>query len=447
MSAITIGYFRSKEDQLMSNIVIMDNFLKAFLSYAEVVTVNVSPSHYFRNFRSIHSPRFDYLIADIKGFGAQQFILRERHKLGLPFIVIIHSIFSWIKELVSIIPLIKKEDVIVAPSEFAKKVLLRIAPGLNVHFIPHCLDIEEIKRVNSYHDNGQRKNIAYMGRLTEKKGAGEIIECLPKIKRVLGNVKLNIIGPLSGSELTDNLISPFIKNLKARIKTLGLTKEVSFLGLKMGKEKYRFLSQNDLFIFPTIAKEETMGVVLLEAFASGLPVIASDWAACREIIRQGKNGYLVPVRQEKSGKFRVNRKILVSRIIKVLKDKKLRLRVSKGALATAEKYDYKKVIPMLLKLLRKRKGKIKFYDWRVLKNKQAVDFKRLFSRDFLFFIGYYRHSFCRTYGSLLKTKQFFGQGRLERREEFKKEGKGNILISPQNQNKIRRDFELFLLRS
>jgi hypothetical protein len=155
----------------------------------------------------------------------------------------------------------------------------------------------------------------------------------------------------------------------------------------------------------------------------------------------------VPVRQEKSGKFRVNRKILVSRIIKVLKDKKLRLRVSKGALATAEKYDYKKVIPMLLKLLRKRKGKIKFYDWRVLKNKQAVDFKRLFSRDFLFFIGYYRHSFCRTYGSLLKTKQFFGQGRLERREEFKKEGKGNILISPQNQNKIRRDFELFLLRS
>jgi hypothetical protein len=56
MNAITIGYFRSKEDTLMSNIVIMDNFLKALSHYAEVSTTAVSPDYYFRNFRSLHSP-------------------------------------------------------------------------------------------------------------------------------------------------------------------------------------------------------------------------------------------------------------------------------------------------------------------------------------------------------------------------------------------------------
>jgi glycosyltransferase involved in cell wall biosynthesis len=52
------------------------------------------------------------------------------------------------------------------------------------------------------------------------------------------------------------------------------------------------LGQSDIFVFST-TRQEGLGTVLLEAMAAGLPVIASDVPACREVLADGRWGALV----------------------------------------------------------------------------------------------------------------------------------------------------------
>ena len=58
----------------------------------------------------------------------------------------------------------------------------------------------------------------------------------------------------------------------------------------MGEAKQRLLAESDILVFPTFYYYETFGLVLLEAMAAGLPVIATPRAAIPEIIQEGING-------------------------------------------------------------------------------------------------------------------------------------------------------------
>lgn len=61
-----------------------------------------------------------------------------------------------------------------------------------------------------------------------------------------------------------------------------------FLGVKRGEDLARHFASGDLFVFPSTS--ETFGNVTLEAMASGLPVIAFDYGAAREHLRDGLHG-------------------------------------------------------------------------------------------------------------------------------------------------------------
>lgn len=68
--------------------------------------------------------------------------------------------------------------------------------------------------------------------------------------------------------------------------------DVVFVGPKKGKELARFYSGSDIFVFPS--KSDTLGLVMLEALASGLPVIGFDVTGPKDVIpRDGKTGFLV----------------------------------------------------------------------------------------------------------------------------------------------------------
>ncbi len=68
--------------------------------------------------------------------------------------------------------------------------------------------------------------------------------------------------------------------------------EVLFLGQKTAEELWEIYRSVDVFVFPS--KTDTLGLVNLEAMASGLPIIAYDIEGTRWIIDQGKTGILVP---------------------------------------------------------------------------------------------------------------------------------------------------------
>lgn len=58
--------------------------------------------------------------------------------------------------------------------------------------------------------------------------------------------------------------------------------------------RMELLSEADVLFSPVDSFQETFGLVLLEAMAMGLPIIASDWSGYKELIEEGKNGFLIP---------------------------------------------------------------------------------------------------------------------------------------------------------
>lgn len=116
-----------------------------------------------------------------------------------------------------------------------------------------------------------------VGRLEEQKGHQYLISAMPKILEKYSGFILNIVG--QGS---------LEKSLKEQVRQLGLKDKVNFKGTSTEVEK--ILAQMDLFILPSVW--EGLGIVILEAQAAGLPVLASNVGGIREIIKSGQNGLL-----------------------------------------------------------------------------------------------------------------------------------------------------------
>lgn len=102
-------------------------------------------------------------------------------------------------------------------------------------------------------------------------------------------------------------------------------KNVYFKEFMSKAEVFKFCRASDVFVLPT--REDIWGLVINEAFASGLPVISTDHCgAALQLIENGINGYIVPVE---------NPKILQEKIGTILEDDKLHSLMSSNALKTA----------------------------------------------------------------------------------------------------------------
>ncbi len=75
------------------------------------------------------------------------------------------------------------------------------------------------------------------------------------------------------------------------VKHKGLERAVTFLGQR--DDVASILHGSDIFVY-SVKREEGLGIALIEAMAAGLPVVASDVPACREVLDDGALGLLVP---------------------------------------------------------------------------------------------------------------------------------------------------------
>ena len=81
-----------------------------------------------------------------------------------------------------------------------------------------------------------------------------------------------------------------------RMASLGLGDRVTWAGLRRGDELWNEYAGADLFIFPTFYEWETMGLVLVEAMAYSLPIVASCWTGPADVVEDGRTGCLCPPR-------------------------------------------------------------------------------------------------------------------------------------------------------
>lgn len=148
----------------------------------------------------------------------------------------------------------------------------------------------------------KEKKFLFVGRLTEIKNIPYLLESLSKLKKSGKNFLCDIIGE---GELESEL--------KKMISDLELDNHVNLLGYKDNVENY--MNNSDALIMTS--KMEGIPLVILEAFASKLPVISSDVGGIKEMLVNNKNGIL----------YNLNNKHALSEILSSIIDEKYDLNV------------------------------------------------------------------------------------------------------------------------
>jgi glycosyltransferase involved in cell wall biosynthesis len=130
-------------------------------------------------------------------------------------------------------------------------------------------------------DDGSMTRILYVGHLQRRKGLDLVLRALAQIRH--DDIILDVVG--DGPERAE---------YEALARQLGLDC-VNFLGYRKKEDLPEFYAAADIFVFPSV--EEVFGLVLVEAAAAGLPLVASKLAGgTADLVREGRNGYVVDPR-------------------------------------------------------------------------------------------------------------------------------------------------------
>jgi glycosyltransferase involved in cell wall biosynthesis len=134
------------------------------------------------------------------------------------------------------------------------------------------LEDMRIKEVKKKYD------VCFMGRIEKSKGVVDFVTLVSKLKSKKGNISAVMIGDGSAMDEVTSLI-----------KTLNLEREVQVLGF-LGNERYQYLQESSVFVFPSIANEG-FGLSILEALYFGVPVVMYEHPVLREVFSTISNTY------------------------------------------------------------------------------------------------------------------------------------------------------------
>lgn len=122
--------------------------------------------------------------------------------------------------------------------------------------------------------------LLFVGRLDPVKGVVVLFDAVASLLAAGVAVHLTLVG--DGPQRAD---------LERRVRELGLDGSVAFAGYRNSVEVQQHLRETDVFVLPSFA--EGVPVSLMEAMAAGLPVIATNVGGVTELVRDGRNGYVV----------------------------------------------------------------------------------------------------------------------------------------------------------
>jgi len=201
-----------------------------------------------------------------------------------------------------------------------KKIIV-IPNGIDLQKIPPFLNkkernkkIKEMFQVSSF----KFQVVGFVGYLTEQKGLEYLLEAFSQLREE--DAFLLIIGD-----------GPCFQKLKIKAQELKIDKKALFLGYK--KDVLNYLRLFDIFCLPSLWEGQPN--VILEAMGCGLPIVATRVGGVQEMIKDKKNGILVPP---------ANSKALFRAIELLLKNESLRRKMGQAALNSVKKYDIESMV-------------------------------------------------------------------------------------------------------
>ncbi|HZK81911.1 MAG TPA: glycosyltransferase family 4 protein, partial [Humisphaera sp.] len=128
---------------------------------------------------------------------------------------------------------------------------------------------------------GEGSRLLFVGRLAAVKGLPMLLEAVAQLKKTRPDIQLTVAGD-----------GPDRQRLTTQANDLGLSQNVNFLGYQSQQQVRDLLGQTDVFVMASFA--EGVPVVLMEAMAANVPVVATRVAGVAELVEEGVSGYLVP---------------------------------------------------------------------------------------------------------------------------------------------------------
>ena len=222
-------------------------------------------------------------------------------------------------------------DVIISPSEFYINESRFLGKYRNkIVVIPNGINIEDFDIPYSKEECRGKlglpidKNIIlFVGNLIPYKGPNVLVRAMQIIAKEVPDAELVFVG--SGGMRYD---------LEELSKRRGVDKYVKFAGFVEESLKPLYYKAADVFVLPSTMNTEVFPLVLLEASASGLPMVVSDLDTFKCIIEDGYNGIVTKRRDENS---------LADAIIYLLTNEDIRKKMGKNARKKVEDYSWERI--------------------------------------------------------------------------------------------------------
>ncbi len=185
----------------------------------------------------------------------------------------------------------------------------------------------------------QPAGILFVGRISPEKGLLDLLRAA-RLLRARGHViPVAVVGGPSGAEGIT-----YLTRCQAFVQRELEPGQVKFLGWRTTAEIAEMHRQTALFVMPSQAPYETMGLVIAEALAAGTPSIVYDFGPLPMLIRPGSNGYVIPTGDIEK---------LADRIDQVLSNRCLLAEMSRDARQGVHQFRLEVIVEAHLSLYRK----------------------------------------------------------------------------------------------
>lgn len=224
-------------------------------------------------------------------------------------------------------PYLQRLDQAIAVSPAARD-FVRQYFDIDLKIIPNGVDVENFRPGHApiRHLRDDRVNVLFVGRLEKRKGLRDLLNAYAVMKERFPKARLIIVGDGPLRSRVEQQIS------KARLH------DVVLAGYVPESVKPRYYATADIFCAPATGGE-SFGIVLLEAMASGVPVVCTEVQGYMTVVEPGVDSLTV----------RPNRPAELAQTLTVLaRDVELRRRLGEAALRKAQLYSWREVTSQIL---------------------------------------------------------------------------------------------------
>jgi phosphatidyl-myo-inositol alpha-mannosyltransferase len=209
----------------------------------------------------------------------------------------------------------------IAVSSAARHFISRYFPG-EYRIIPNGVDIDRFADAEPYEElRDGTLNILFVGRFEERKGLIHLLKAYHRLRKRKVDARLLVIGA-----------GPKLREYKRYVGLRGI-RDVEFLGRVSDEEKVRYFASADIYCAPNTG-QESFGIVLLEAMAAGVPIVASDIHGFKRVVERNVQGILVEPR---------NPRALAAALYRLARDPDLRHEMGEAGRARAPEFSWERV--------------------------------------------------------------------------------------------------------